>query len=79
VNATIASGGTWLYNNVFKGSVEYSYDERIKQYNWYLILGVQIAFFFVLHVLVRLLAPSPGTKEDFINRKKLREYYFYYF
>lgn len=33
----------------------------------------------MLHILVRLIVPSPGKKEDFIARKKLREYYFYYF
>ena len=78
-SATVKAGGTWLYNNFFKGSVDYHYDERIKEYNWYAILGIQVAFFFALHILVRLLAPSPGNKEDFISRKKLREYYFYYF
>jgi hypothetical protein len=78
-NSTLSAGSTWLYEHWFKSSVNFAYDERIKEYNWYLVLGAQVVFFFVLHVLVRLLAPSPGLKEDFIGRKKLREYYFYYF
>lgn len=57
----------------------YDYDKRIDDYNWLVILGAQVIFYFVLHGFVRLLAPTPGKKEDFINRKKLKEYYFYYF
>ena len=55
------------------------YDERIDQYNWYLIFGIQFIGYFIAHALIRRLVPEPGPKEDFIKRKKMRDYHTYYF
>lgn len=77
--ATLSNEGGWLYNHLFKASVQLPYDTRIDDYNWIQIIAAQCAVYFVLHILIRLIAPSPGKKEDFIARKKIREYYFYYF
>ena len=79
VGAQVTNVGGWLYNNWFKSSVDLPYDTRIDDYNWPKLIAIQCLGYFVLHIIVRLLAPSPGKKEDFIERKKLREYYFYYF
>ncbi|TNV78105.1 hypothetical protein FGO68_gene3429 [Halteria grandinella] len=76
---SVTNEGGWLYNHLFKASTQLPYDTRIDDYNWIQIIGIQCAAYFVLHILVRLIVPSPGKKEDFIARKKLREYYFYYF
>jgi len=38
--ATLSIGSTWLYEHWFKSSIDFAYDERIKDYNWYLVLGV---------------------------------------
>jgi hypothetical protein len=64
---------------MFYPRVKYEYDTRIDEYNWVLIIFIQFIFYFVLQVLVRIFVPEPGDIKTFRERKKLKDYHFYYF
>ena len=72
-------GSEWHLYDWFKGSVQYEYDTRIDEYNWYMMFAANLLFYVVLQLAVRKLVPEPAPKEQFIQKKKAHEYHFYYF
>jgi hypothetical protein len=57
----------------------YEYDKRIDEYNWYLIAAIQVVFYFVVHICARKFVPPPGDFKTFVEKKKTKDYHFYYF
>lgn len=55
------------------------YDIRIDDYNWYFFFFVSLLFYFAIHALARKYAPSPGDIKVFKEKKRLKDYNFYYF
>ena len=70
--------GSYLYRNFFASSKQHDYDTRIDDYNWYLIFGSQLTFYFVLNAVLRKTIPPPGKIEEFKARNKMRDYHTYY-
>lgn len=63
---SVTNEGSWVYNHWLKSSVDQPYDTRIDDYNWVMLIGAQCIGYFILHVIMKLIAPAPGKKEDFI-------------
>ena len=57
----------------------YEYDTRIDEHNWYLIFFGTMLFYFAIQALARVFAPPPGDIKVFIEKKRLKDYHFYYF
>ncbi|TNV78206.1 hypothetical protein FGO68_gene11597 [Halteria grandinella] len=76
--STSASSGT-LYDRFFKGSVQYSYDSRIDDYNWPFIFGLILGSYLLILYLAKRYLPEPGPKKEFLEKGKMKDYHFYYF
>ena len=57
----------------------YEYDTRIDEENWYLIFFGTMLFYFIVQALGRKLAPVPGDVKVFKEKKRMKDYHFYYF
>ena len=50
---------TWA-KRVFMSDTIYEYDERIQEYNWFLVFFYFLIFYIVLSVIFRWTIPEPG-------------------
>jgi len=57
---------------------DYTYDPAIDQVNWLSVFLGFFAFYIFVGALARTKAPPPGDIKAFKERKRIKEYYFYY-
>lgn len=72
IMSTVTLKNQNFLQRLFEGTVQYDYDKRIDDYNWYLLFTVQLIFYFILNAVLRKVVPPPGDIKDFKEKKKMK-------
>ena len=64
---------------MWEGSTKYEYDTRINEWNWPMYLLSQVAFYYLLFLLVMKFSKPPRALKEYQEKKIMPELYLYYF